>query len=97
MAKGYLVVHLDVTDPEQFEKYREKVPVTIAQYGGRYLIRGGAMETMEGDELAPRTVLLEFDSVTQAKTWYNSPEYQEIIGIRLGASTGQAQIVEGIE
>ena len=97
MAKGYLVVHLDVTDPEQFEKYREKVPATIAQYGGRYLIRGGAMETMEGDELPPRTVLLEFDSVAQAKTWYNSPEYQEIIGIRLGASTGQTQIVEGTD
>ncbi len=95
MAKGYMVVHLDVTDPQQFEAYREKVPATIAQYGGTYLVRGGAMKTMEGGELPPRTVILEFPSVEQAKTWYNSPEYQEIIGLRLGASTGHAQIVEG--
>ena len=44
MAKGYMVVHLDVTDPEQFEKYREKVPATSAKFGGRYLVRGGAMK-----------------------------------------------------
>lgn len=97
MAKGYLVVHLDVTDPEMFERYRAKVPATIAQYGGKYLIRGGAMETMEGDALPPRTVVLEFPSVEQARTWYHSPEYQEIIGLRLGASTGQAQLVEGVD
>ena len=97
MAKGYMVVHLDVTAPEQFEKYREKVPATIAKFGGRYLVRGGAMETMEGGELPPRTVLLEFDSADQARSWYHSPEYQEIIGLRLGASTGQAQIVEGVD
>lgn len=97
MAKGYLVVHLDVTDPEKFEQYRAKVPATIAQYGGKYLIRGGDMETMEGDAMPPRTVVLEFPSVEQARTWYHSPEYQEIIGLRLGASTGQAQLVEGID
>lgn len=97
MGKGYMVVHLEVHDPEMFEKYREKVPGTIAQYGGRYLVRGGAMETMEGDELPSRTVVLEFASVDAAKTWYNSPEYQEIIGLRLDASKGHAQIVEGID
>ena len=97
MAKGYLVVHLDVTDPEKFEQYRAKVPATIAQYGGKYLIRGGDMETMEGDAMPPRTVVLEFPSVEQARTWYHSPEYQEIVGLRLGASTGQAQLVEGID
>ncbi len=95
MAKGYLVVHLDVTDPEKFEEYRAKVPATIAQYGGRYLIRGGEMESVEGEALPPRTVVLEFPSVEDAKTWYNSPEYQAIIGLRLAASTGHAQIVAG--
>jgi len=96
MAKGYLVVHLEVTDPDMFEKYRGKVPATIAQYGGSYLVRGGAMETVEGDPLPSRTVVLEFPSVDQAKTWYHSPEYQAIIKLRLDASTGQAQIVEGL-
>ena len=76
MAKGYVVVHLEVTDPEKFEDYRGKVPATIEQYGGGYLVRGGALETVEGDPLPDRTVMLEFPSVAQAKTWYNSPEYR---------------------
>ena len=97
MAKGYLVVHLDVHDPAGFEKYREKVPATIAQYGGSYLVRGGSMEMVEGDALPPRTVVLEFPSLEQAKTWYHSPEYLAIIGLRIAASTGSAQFVEGIE
>ncbi len=96
MAKGYLVVHLDVHDPEGFEKYRDKVAPTVAQYGGKYLVRGGAMEMVEGDALPPRTVILEFPSLEQAKTWYNSPEYQEILGLRLAAANGSAQFVEGI-
>ena len=95
MAKGYMVVHLDVTDPEQFEEYREKVPATIAQYGGRYLVRAGAMQTMEGDELPPRTVVLEFDSVEQAKAMYNSPEYQAAKEKRIGAADFNMIVVEG--
>ncbi|NKB55121.1 MAG: DUF1330 domain-containing protein [Alphaproteobacteria bacterium] len=97
MAKGYMVVHLEVTDPKKFEEYRGKVPATIAQYGGKYLVRGGDMETMEGAPLPARTVILEFPNVEQAKIWYHSPEYQAIIGLRLGASTGNAQIVEGLD
>lgn len=96
MAKGYMVVHLEVTDPQKFEEYRTQVPATIEQYGGKYLIRGGEMETLEGDPLPGRTVVLEFPSVEQARTWYNSPEYQAIVGLRLGASNGHAQIVEGL-
>lgn len=95
MAKGYLVAHLEITDPGKYEEYRAQVPATIEQYGGKFLIRGGAMETLEGDPLPGRTVVLEFPSVEQARTWYNSPEYQAIIGLRLGASTGHAQLVEG--
>lgn len=60
---GYLIAHLDVTDPEGFEAYRAKVPAVIAQYGGRYLIRGGAVEAVEGDWTVPRLVVLAFDSV----------------------------------
>ncbi len=97
MAKGYVVVHLAVTDPQRFEEYRGKVPATISQYHGRYLVRGGEMETVEGDPLPSRTVVLEFPSVEQAKTWYHSPEYQAIIDLRLTASRGQAQIVAGVD
>lgn len=97
MAKGYVVVHLGVTDPAKFERYRGKVPGTIEQYGGRYLVRGGAMETLEGGELPPRNVIIEFESLEAAKNWYYSSEYQAIIGLRLEASHGHAQIVEGVD
>ena len=97
MAKGYMVVHLEVTDPQKYEAYRSQVAATIAQYKGTFLVRGGDMETMEGAPLPGRTVVLEFASVEQAKTWYHSPEYQAIIGLRLDASTGHAQIVAGAD
>ena len=97
MAKGYVVVHLEVTDPQRFEEYRGKVPATISQYGGKYIVRGGTMESVEGEPLPSRTVILEFPSVEEAKTWYHSPEYQAIIGLRLSASSGHAQIVAGVD
>ena len=97
MAKGYMVAHLDVHDPAGFEKYRDRVVATVVQHGGSYLVRGGAMDMVEGSDLPPRTVIIEFPSVEQAKGWYNSPEYQDIIGLRLAAATGSAQIVEGME
>lgn len=97
MAKGYVVAHLDVHDPEGFEKYREKIPATIEQYGGTYIVRGGTMEMVEGDALPPRTIILEFPSLSQARAWYNSPEYQEIIRLRLAAAKGSAQFVEGVD
>jgi len=95
MAKGYVVAHLDIHDPEGFEKYREKVPATIEQYAGTYIVRGGTMEMVEGDALPPRTIILEFPSLSQAKKWYNSPEHQEIIRLQLATATGYAQFVEG--
>jgi uncharacterized protein (DUF1330 family) len=95
MSKGYVVVNLDVHDAQLFEKYRAEAPKSIAQYGGKYIVRGGAMEVLEGAAPHPRIVMLEFPSVEQAKTWYNSPEYQGVIGMRHQASTGSGFVVEG--
>ncbi len=97
MAKGYFIAHLDVSDPDAYGPYRDKAPGTVAQHGGKYLTRGGDMESVEGDPLPSRTVVLEFPSVEAARAWYNSPEYQEIIGIRHANATGFAQIVEGAD
>jgi uncharacterized protein (DUF1330 family) len=93
---GYLIAHLDVTDPEGFEAYRANVPAVIAQYGGRYLIRGGAVEAVEGDWAIPRLVVLAFDSVAQARRFYDSPEYQAILPLRLNASKGTVVFAEGV-
>ena len=97
MSKGYFIAHLDVAQPDSYTPYRDKAPGTVTQHGGTYLTRGGDSETMEGDALPSRTVVLEFPSVKAAKAWYNSSEYQEIIGIRHANATGFAQIVEGAD
>ena len=93
---AYMIAHIQITDPERFERYREAVPPIIERYGGRYLIRGGAAETLEGDWTVPRLVVLEFADHDEAKRFYHSPAYQEILPIRLGASTGTAAIVDGV-
>ena len=94
--RGYLIAQLEVTDPEPFEDYREKVPAVIARFGGRYLIRGGTIAPLEGHWDKPRMVVIEFDSVEAARTFYHSPEYQEILPLRLAAAEGAVAIVEGV-
>ena len=93
---AYLVAHLDVTDPEAFQAYRETVPGVIAAHGGRYLVRGGAVEELEGDWRIPRLVIIEFPSMAAAKAFYDSPDYQEILPLRLAAAKGTVALVEGI-
>jgi uncharacterized protein (DUF1330 family) len=92
---GYLVAHIEVTDPEAFKAYQVAVPPVIAKFGGRYLVRGGAIEVREGAWSEPRLVIVAFDSLDQARRFYDSPEYQEILPLRLNASTGSLAIVEG--
>jgi uncharacterized protein (DUF1330 family) len=92
---GYLVAHIKVTDPEAFKAYQVAVPKVIAKFGGRYLVRGGVVDIREGDWSEPRLVIVAFDSLDQARRFYDSPEYQEILPLRLNASTGTLAIVEG--
>jgi uncharacterized protein (DUF1330 family) len=93
---AYFVAEVDVTNPAGYEPYRAAVPAIIAQYGGRYLTRGGAAELIEGGPEPKRVVILEFADVAAVKRWYDSPEYQKILPIRLANSTGRAFIVEGV-
>ena len=93
---AYLIGQLDVTDEEAFAKYREQVPETIAQYGGRYLARGGAVEAIEGKLNRSRLVVIEFPSTTAAKTWWDSPEYAPLRALRQSASEADILIVEGL-
>ena len=93
---AYFVAELEITNPAGFEPYRAAVPATIAQYGGRYLTRGGGAELIEGGPEPKRVVILEFADAGAVKRWYNSPEYQKILPQRLDNSTGRAFIVEGI-
>ena len=93
---AYFVAEIEITNPAEYEPYRAGVPATIAQYGGRYLTRGAAIELLEGGPEPKRVVILEFADAAAAKRWYNSPEYQKILPIRLANSTGRVFLVEGV-
>jgi uncharacterized protein (DUF1330 family) len=90
MPKGYIIAELVVSNSEGYQEYREKVPAVIAQYGGRYLVRAGDSKVLEGAGECGRMVVLEFDSPERALEWYNSPEYQAILPIRLRNAAGRA-------
>lgn len=93
---AYLVVDIEVSNPAQFEEYKKLAPAAIAKYGGRYLIRGGAYEAIEGDWKPQRLTVVEFESMQKAKAFYNSPEYQAAIKARLGAANMKMLLVQGI-
>ncbi|MFN2387403.1 MAG: DUF1330 domain-containing protein [Thermoanaerobaculia bacterium] len=93
---AYVVVEITVTDPAGFEPYRLAAPATVAAYGGRYLVRGGRVETVEGDWKPGRLAVLEFDSAEQARRWYESPDYREVRRLRENAADFRMVIVEGV-
>jgi uncharacterized protein (DUF1330 family) len=93
---AYIVVDLTVNDPDGFARYRDMVPPTIAAYGGRYLVRGGAITPLEGDWNPRRITVLEFPSVEQARAWWDSPEYAEAKELRMRTTTTNMIIVEGV-
>jgi uncharacterized protein (DUF1330 family) len=93
---AYVVVQIDVHDRETFEKYRALVSPTIQQYGGQYLVRGGAIENLEGDWKPPRFVILEFESSEKAKAWWSSEEYRGPKELRHRSATSQMILVEGV-
>jgi len=93
---AYVFANIEVTDPVLYEEYRKGVPATIAQYGGRYVARGGAAEGLEGGYAPRRVVILEFPSIERAKAWWDSPEYRPLRAIRQRASRGDLLLVEGL-
>lgn len=93
---AYLIAEVEITDPKAYEEYRKIVPGTIARYGGRYLVRGGSVETKEGGWTPSRVVVLEFASMDQARKWYHSPEYAPALAIRTRAGKSKVILVEGI-
>jgi uncharacterized protein (DUF1330 family) len=93
---AYLIARVNVTNAEKYENYKALAPAAIAKYGGKYLARGGAMETLEGDSEDRRVVILEFPDMDTARAFYSSPEYAAAKAERAGAADGQFLIVEGL-
>jgi len=92
---AYIVVDSNVTDPEAFKAYAEKVGAILKAHGGK-AIASTPPQSLEGDWDPARIVLLEFPDEAAAKGWYNSPEYQEIIPLRQRAATDSLLLVPGL-
>lgn len=93
---AYVINDMEVTDPAIFDEYRKLSPATVAQYGGRFLVRGGDCITAEGDWTPRRLVVLEFPSVERARAWLESPEYAPARALRQRSSRSRIVIVEGV-
>ena len=92
---AYLVADLDVKDPEELRKYAERVPATIAKYGGRYLARRTRIEVFEGSWKPKLLTIVEFPSWEAAMKWYNSPEYRPLKEMRRRAAPTNLLLVDG--
>ena len=93
---AYVIADIDVQDPVRYDDYRKMVPASIAAYGGRFLARGGKVESLEGPWQPKRTVIVEFPSVERAKAWWDSDEYAPAKALRRSASQGSLILLEGI-
>lgn len=93
---GYIVVEVNVKDAARYDDYRNMVAPTLEPFGGRFLVRGGAVETLEGSWSPTRFVVIEFDSVERAKAWWSSADYQPAKQLRQQAADTQMIVVEGV-
>ncbi|HEY0140193.1 MAG TPA: DUF1330 domain-containing protein [Thermoanaerobaculia bacterium] len=93
---GLIIVDIEVTDPVLYEDYKRLASAAIAAHGGRYLVRGGASEVLDGEWTPRRLVVLEFDSVEKAKAWRHSPEYAEAKKVRERCARANMIVVEGV-
>ena len=90
-----IIVDIEVTDPVRYEDYKRLASAAIAAHGGRYLVRGGRSEVLDGSWTPRRLVVLEFDSFEQAKAWRSSPEYAEAKKVREECARANMVVVEG--
>ena len=95
---AYLIANIPFSETPDAQAYRERVPAVIAQHGGRYVVRGGPIDVLEGASMDDRrVVVVEFADRAAVHRFYNSPEYQAIIGLRQGGSTGDLIVVDGYQ
>jgi uncharacterized protein (DUF1330 family) len=93
---AYVIANVDVTDPNAYDEYRKGVAATIERYGGRFLVRGGATQVLEGTFAPKRIVVIEFDSAERARQWWDSPEYRPLRELRQRASRGDLIVADGV-
>ena len=92
---AYLIANVDVKDPEKYQQYTAQTPGLIDKYGGKFLVRGGEIEQLEGNLPLARLVLVEFADMAAARAFYHSSEYQKVLKIRQAVAESQVFLVEG--
>jgi uncharacterized protein (DUF1330 family) len=92
---AYIHADIEVTDPAVYDSYSQQVPAVLAAHGGRFLVRGGAAELLEGARTLRRQVILEFPDMAQLQAFYHSPEYQALVKLRQSASKGSLIALPG--
>jgi len=93
---AYIIAQVKINDPKRYEDYRRMVPASLAAHGGKFIVRGGRVEPLEGDWQPPRLVVLEFPSAAAARGWWESDDYAEAKALRQAIAETQMLIVEGI-
>lgn len=95
-VSAYIIADVLVEDSAEYEQYKWQVPASVARYGGRFVVRGGRAENLEGDWQPNRIVVLKFPSLEQARKWWASEEYAPAKAIRLRAASSRLIVVEGM-
>ena len=95
-APGYVIAEIEVTDPTALKEYGAKAPQIMASFDGRYMVRGGKVQALEGAPPKGYVVVIAFDSLEKAREWYDSPAYTAIRGIRQGATHSRLLLAEGV-
>jgi len=93
---AYVIVEIDILDPAGYEEYKKLAGATVEKYGGKYIVRGGATEVLEGDWEPKRIVVLEFESMQRAKEWLNCEEYRELRKMRHRTAKTNMIVDEGV-
>ena len=92
---AYVIADVTITNPDGYAAYRPMAAASVARHGGKFIVRGGAIDPKEGGWTPSRIVIIEFPSLAAANAFYHSPDYQEALAVRLANSTGSVIIVEG--
>ena len=92
---AYVIVEIEITDPVGYETYKKQAADTVHKYGGKYIVRGGKTEVLEGEWVPKRIVVLEFPTMERAKEWLNCEEYREPRKLRHATSKTNMLLVEG--
>jgi len=93
-VSAYVIVELEVTDPDEYAAYGKLAEASVTRHGGRFVVRGGEAEVIEG-EWSPRMVVLEFEDLDAVRRWYHSDDYQACLPMRLHSATGRMIAVAG--